>query len=881
MENFSGKSVIDYIYKNRFPFNGKEFEYLRRETQEYLMTPLKVMALLIAVSGLFAMIFEVRYFSEFSIEVYLTRLSATLAAFIILVFLYTPVGMKKPVLLVHLLLVTIIVSSGYMIYLMPSTLVVNAQIVGLMIFTSALFLSWEVKNQIIVAIYYNMVFASAILLNDKSIYFLPNMYESVIFVLFLSIISVIGSAVNFRLRLKVAEKSYRVEQSERKFRSIFNNSYEGIFQSTPEGKFITVNPTLVKILGYSSKEELLGVNIETDLYKYADQREKLLDELHKKGSVQNYQITLKKKDGRDVIVRLNDRLITDSEDKAVYFEGNVHDITSEVYAEHKRRKAEKELREEKEKSDRLAHEAMQSSYVKSQFLANMSHEIRTPINAIVGFLTLIETEAYKSSDELKQFANTAKTSAEALLDIINDILDLSKIESGKMELEEVEFDLNEIINESVSILSAKAYEKGLEISKEISEHTPVYLVGDSTRVRQVLVNLISNAVKFTGKGKVKISVKPKEVESDVANLLFVVADTGIGIPENKMKELFQPFSQVDGSHTRKYGGTGLGLVICRQFVNMMGGEIDVESVPGKGSKFYFNIKLKVQSKERQLASDDLKMTYSLQAANNNAASDDIKIIRGGYNILLTEDNLINQKVALRILTEAGFNAEAVNNGIEAIKALNEKDYSLILMDVQMPEMDGFTATKEIRKLEAGEKHIPIIAITAHALSGDRDKCLQAGMDDYVSKPIIADKMIKVIDKWLDINSSPKAEVKPLSVQPPEINIFDFDHLNKMSMGDKEFEKELISTYFEDVKARIKNLEDHLTEKNKEKIISEAHTIKGASYSVGAKKVGDVAMFIEQSSKGDEVENLKGHLISLKHSLEKTKEALKDLIQPLS
>lgn len=232
MPNKNSKTVVDFIYNESVPLSKREYENLKKESNELLLTPLKVMALLIALSGLFAMVFEVRYFSTYSVEIYLTRLIATLISFCVLVALNTKWGKKKPLILVHLLLSVIIISSGYMIYLMPKTLVVNAQIVGLMIFTSALFLSWDVKNQIIIAIYYNMVFASAILLNDKSIYFLPNMYESVLFVLFLSVVSVVGSAVNYRLRMQLAERSYHVELSEKKFHSIFENSAEGMFQSS-------------------------------------------------------------------------------------------------------------------------------------------------------------------------------------------------------------------------------------------------------------------------------------------------------------------------------------------------------------------------------------------------------------------------------------------------------------------------------------------------------------------------------------------------------------------------------------------------------------------------------------------------------------------------
>ncbi|MDP3684497.1 MAG: PAS domain S-box protein, partial [Ignavibacteria bacterium] len=317
-------SLLNFLTDPTALFDDRKYEYIKKESEEYLIIPLKVITLLIAISGLFAMVFEVRHFSEFSLQVYATRLASTLVAFIILVILNTRHALKRPVLLVHILLVTIIVSSGYMIYLMPSTLIVNTQIVGLMIFTSALFLSWEVKNQIIVSIYYNIVFAGAILINGNNIYFLPNMFESVIFVLFLSVISVVGSAVSFKLRSELAEKSYKMNLSEKKFRSIIKNSAEGIFQSTFDGRYITTNPALAKILGYENEFELRKINITRDIYMNPEDRTRLIEILKEHKELRNLRIPLKRKDGSAVMVILNDRLVRD-EDGRFFFEGNMQD----------------------------------------------------------------------------------------------------------------------------------------------------------------------------------------------------------------------------------------------------------------------------------------------------------------------------------------------------------------------------------------------------------------------------------------------------------------------------------------------------------------------------------------------------------------------------
>ncbi len=712
-------TIVDYVYNENQTFEAKRKKYFLKESESNLIFPLRVISLLIAVSGLFAMVFEVRYFSEYSLEVYLVRFTATIVSFVILWILYNRHPIKRPVILVHILLLTIILSSGYMIMLIPSTLIVNSQIVGLMIFTSALFLSWDVKHQIIVAIYYNIVFAAAILMNDKDIYFLPNMYESVLFVIFLSVIAVIGSTVNFKLRSELADKSLRVKLSERKFRSIFEHSAEGIFQSSPEGKLLTVNPALVKMLGYSNEEELKQIDISRDLYVKEADRDRLLSLLMHKGEISNYRVPLKKKDGSILIARVSDRVIRDENDEKIYFEGSIADITEQVRLEEEQAKIQEELKFEKQKSEQLAHEAVKSSEIKSQFLANMSHEIRTPINGIIGFLTLIENNSYTDENELREFISNAKNSAETLLELINDILDFSKIEAGKLELEEISFSLQKVIKDALNIVSPKANEKGLKVLVNFDRHVPPVLLGDSTRLRQIYLNLLSNAIKFTSRGEIRIQVVAEKIGYDKVKITSSVQDSGVGIPQEKIDQLFKPFSQVDGSYTRKYGGTGLGLAITKELVNMMSGSIWVESQLGKGSTFYFTsvhkfakqasfldkLKNKTSSGTKQVAqpattvnqqpplrrtpvplskaiseskpiaktdeSPQAKEFISItpEAEKKPVQTDAVKKERSKYRILIAEDNAVNKKVVLRILTDAGFIADAVSNGLEAVEVM--------------------------------------------------------------------------------------------------------------------------------------------------------------------------------------------------------------------
>jgi len=639
-------SLFEFIFKSKIPYSQKGYFAVKQSSASLIIVPVKIMALLVAIVGLLAMIFEIKYFTEYSVQIYLIRLSSTLLAFSILSLLTTQFAEKYSIYLVHLLLLTIIISTGLMIYHLPSTLMVNSSIIGLMVFTSALFLSWEVRHQIIVAIYYNIVFAGAILLNDRAVYFLPNMFESVIFVLVLSIVSIVACAVNFKMRLMLAEKNISVELSEKKFRSIFHNSAEGIFQSTVDGKWLTLNKTCADILGYDSTDELARVDVN-DLYVNPDERSKILNELKEKKQVVNHRLKLKKKDGTEAVVILNNRLVT-GEDRSQYLEGNIHDVTEQTRAEEMRQLAEEALTAEKIKSEKLAEEALRLSVTKSKFLANMSHEIRTPMNGILGFLTLIEADAYENKDELQQFSSSAKYSAESLLDVINSILDLSKIEAGKAEIEEREFNLIKVIDHSISVITPKAVEKQVTIFQEIPDNVETDLLGDQTKIRQILINLLSNAVKFTLNGSIEIKVRTKREEDNDVRLFISVIDTGVGIPTYKVNQLFKPFSQVDGSERRQLGGTGLGLVICKEFVNLMGGKIGVSSEEGKGSSFNFDIKVKAQSSPTVQDSyeDDAVVTEKEETEAAVLETKDEKELiaaRCEHHVLLAEDNLINQK----------------------------------------------------------------------------------------------------------------------------------------------------------------------------------------------------------------------------------------------
>ena len=833
------------------------------------------MSVLVALFGSFAMILEIRYFPANSVEIYFIRLTSTLIAFTILATSSTGTSVKRSILLIHILLLTIIISSGMMIYLIPSTILVNSSIVGLIIFSSALFLSWEIKHQIIVAIYYNLVFAASILSNGHSIYFLPNMKESVIFVLSLSLVSIVACAVNFRMRFFLAERNLQIEKSDEKYRSIIDNSLEGIFQSTNDGTLLTINQTFSDILGYSSVAEMMKLNIK-ELYVNEADRNKLLSEILEKGKVENYRIRLKRKDGSIAIVRLNDRVVKD-EDGNMHFEGNIYDITEQVKVEEEKQLVAKMLKKEKEKNEKLAQEAIRISGTKSKFLANLSHEIRTPINGILGFLSLIEAGAYSNEEELKFFSTNARQSSESLLDIINSILDLSKIEAGKAKVENVRFNLINVIDQSISVISLKASEKNIRIIKEVPEQIESQLVGDMVKLRQIMINLLTNAVKFTSDGEIRIGVSTKKINNSAVEVSLSVTDTGIGIPESKIKELFKPYSQLGDFYESFAHGSGLGLVISKEYVELLGGKISVTSTEGEGSSFNFTVNCRVQTEHDVLTEGQTeKETFETQFLGSieSFRGNGYKKKREKFKILLAEDNLINQKVTIKILNTFGFNVSAVADGFEAVNAVSKDNFDLILMDLQMPNVDGFAATEKIRSFQNSKRDIPIIALTAHALMGDKEKCLNAGMTDYISKPVSGQELVKKIDVLLDIR---KDESRVNDMQVKNSPVLDKDRLKNVSLGDEEFEKDLLMSFLSDLDDKYKYLTDLLGEHDLVKIVETVHSIKGSSYSIGAVKVGDEAYAIELSGKNNDWVNVNARIEKFNKIIQETSEEIQNYI----
>jgi PAS domain S-box-containing protein len=781
--------------------------------------------------------------------------------------------------------------------------------------------------------------------------------------------------------------------SEERYRRFFERSLSGVYRSTTDGQLIDCNAAFARIFGYDSVEECLAANAR-DLYSTAAARERFIAQLQTSGGLSDFESQVRTQDGAPIWILETATLVDDAGAHGTgrVIEGTILDITERKQTEAKLNAA-----------MRAAEDANRS---KSEFLANMSHEIRTPMNGIIGM-----TELALGTDltpEQREYLETVRTSADSLLSIINDILDFSKIEAQKVYVDVVDFDLRYTLDDVLYSVAPRAHEKGLELACHVSADVPVALGGDPTRVRQIILNLVNNAIKFTESGEVVVRVAREPSQDAGVALHFVVSDTGIGIPAEKHAAIFESFTQADTSTTRRFGGTGLGLTICARLATLMGGRIWVESEPGRGSQFHvvlpFELRDEAPARPRRLELDDLRGTKVLVVDDNATNRRILEDVLSGWamrstvvdsgaaairalehavstgdpfklalidfqmpeldgfelaerirnrpefgttmilmlssvggpgdavrarslgistyltkpvrqsvlldailsstvgnghaprprshtprhvepttralRILLAEDNTVNRRVVTALLSKRRHTVTEVVNGREAIEAIATQEIDLVLMDVQMPEMDGLEATAAIRRLEqGGATRVPIIALTAHAMKGDRERCLAAGMDGYLSKPLNAAEMFALIEALSErqaIDDRQEAANASAGDHPLGEQVIDVEEALARVEGDRDLLRELAAMLRDETPRFLSEIKRCAEERDARGLVASAHSFKGACSNLSAKPAANAALALEMLGRESRFDEIGARVAELEHESTRLDDALLSL-----
>jgi len=631
---------------------------------------------------------------------------------------------------------------------------------------------------------------------------------------------IIGYGINITERKKIEEQVIR---SEKRYRDLFNYSQALICTHELNGRILTTNPAILNTLQYT-EAEMIGKSIKDfiPLEQQGQFEKNYLDVINKNGRSQGVFSVVSKAGKKIYLLYQNYKV----EEPGVepYIIGFSQDVTQRILAEQELMHAKKTTED--------------SAAAKKTFLANMSHEIRTPMNGILGVAALMaKTNLNK---EQQNYLGMMQDAANNLLAVINDILDLEKIEAGKMQLEEIPFNITEKISAVMNSFNIKTEEKGIRLIDKNQLPQQLYIKGDPYRLVQLLNNFLSNAVKFTEQGSITLDTHIKFDKEDWMAVEFMITDTGIGIPDDKIKSVFTPFEQASSTTTRKYGGTGLGLSICKNLIEMQGGELWVESKIDVGTAFRFILPYKK-------AEAPVAESIQPKAINYNGL--------GRRRVLVAEDVELNQFLAKHIMKAWGFDVTIAENGRKAVQAHEENDYDLILMDIQMPEMDGISATRYIRQLKDSKKAgIPIIALTANALKGDSDTYLRAGMNDYLSKPFTEESLFNVIKRNLEGKTQPDEPAATPPVSPtavPENSgspLYDLSMVRSVSGGDETFIKKMVQIFIETVPQGVRDLQEAFEKQEWQRLGKVAHKLKSTVDSMGIIALKDDIRVIENNSK---------------------------------
>ena len=653
-----------------------------------------------------------------------------------------------------------------------------------------------------------------------------------------------AESANRKLALEIAGREQvetELRESENRYKQIVEQASDIIYGTDRDGRIVFFNPVAKRILKYSD-HELLGRNY-AELVR-PDQRN-TVERFYGRQLIENIprtynEVPVLAKDGTEIWLGQNVRLL----DGGAGFHAVARDVTE-------RTRIEAEL-------ERTRDAALESTRLKGEFLANMSHEIRTPMNGIIGMTELLlETEL---TSEQREFLESVRVAGDSLLSLINDILDFSKIEAGKLDFETIDFSVKETIEEVITAFSVQADRKGLSLTCDISGDVPNRLTGDPGRLRQVLVNLVNNAIKFTDHGRVELGVTKVDESGGEACLRFEVRDTGPGIRADQQRIIFDAFTQGDGSTRRRHGGTGLGLAICRRLVKGMRGRISVRSAEGEGSTFQFT------------AIFETPTTDELRPMAAEADCERLMASRRPLRILIAEDNPVNQQVASTMLTKAGHRVVVASGGREAVTAFQRDPFDIILMDVQMPEVNGFEATAEIRRIEQETgTHTPIVAMTAHAMSGDRERCISAGMDDYLAKPIRKKTLLATIDRAV---RSEEGEIEGgISASRGADRIIDRSALLDSLSGDVELLKTISGLFLTHSPELVDRIRDALAAGDCAELERAAHSLKGSVSNFFAPLAVEAARNLESIARAGNLAKAADAFVMLEQELDRIRPAI--------
>ncbi len=767
---------------------------------------------------------------------------------------------------------------------------------------------------------------------------------------------------------QLKRKESELSESEIRYRNLFENSPVGIYRTRPDGQIILANPALLRMLGYPSFEELAAKSLEAEPPESSYPRSEFRARLERDGEIRGLESVWTRRDGTHIYVSENTRAVRDERNRVAFYEGTIEDISV-------RKDAEMAMRDARDAAEAAAR-------AKSEFLANMSHEIRTPMNAIIGMTSLLL--GMDLSDEQRDYVETVRQSGDSLLATVNDVLDFSKIDAGKLDLERQPFDLRDCVEDCIDLVAAQAAVKRLELVYAVADDTPHTLIGDVTRLRQIIANLLSNAVKFTESGEIAVHVDSRAIGSNTQVVRFAVRDTGLGVPAERLDTLFDSFTQVDASTTRRFGGTGLGLAISKRLAELMGGIMWAESEVGRGSTFSFTIMVEaangappehLSSARRELvgrrllvvddnqtschalvshvrrwgvvatavasgreaierlergepfdamlvdaempdvsgaeladrvrkvpsASSVKIIELATRGVRRSAPSDrsrfDVTISKpvraaalhaslltvfggdaptertttaggastgigslGPLTILLVEDNAVNQKVASRMLAKLGYRSDVAADGLEAVEAVSRQRYDVVFMDIQMPEMDGLAATRWIRSSIPANVQPRIIAMTANAIKGDREACLAAGMDDYVTKPVRLKDLIDALTRVV----TPRAPDVPAEDTLDPARLVELKQLD--AGGDPSVTAEIVSTYLRLAPESIDEMRRAVRDDDAAALERAAHRLRGSSANIGARHMAELCARVERGARDGAVSTTEPDLALIEQHL---------------